>query len=57
MKSPCSLSVYPPIVARQRFGKRVPAAANTHATIEELLVASFYMNYVMRLTYMCGLVC
>jgi hypothetical protein len=30
----CSVSVYiPPIVARQRLGKHVPVATNTHATI------------------------
>jgi hypothetical protein len=45
MRSPSWLcgcvSVYPPrIVARQRLGKHVPAATNTHATIE-LLHASF----------------
>jgi hypothetical protein len=33
----------PPIVARQRLGKNVTAATNTHATIEELLDASFSM--------------
>jgi hypothetical protein len=30
-----------PIVARQRLGRNVTAATNTHATIEELLDASF----------------
>jgi hypothetical protein len=35
------LYVYPPIVAKQRLGKNVTAATNTHATIEELLGASF----------------
>jgi hypothetical protein len=39
------LYVYPSIVARQRFGKNVTAATNTHATIGELLVASFSMRY------------
>jgi hypothetical protein len=29
------------IVARQRLGKHVPAATNTHATIEELMNAYF----------------
>jgi hypothetical protein len=51
---PCvCVSVYPPIVARQRLGKNplivarqrlgrnVTAVTNTHATIEELLDASF----------------
>jgi hypothetical protein len=59
MRSCCCLcvclSVYPPIVARQRLGKNPPfvarqrlgrnanAVTNTHATIEELLDASFTM--------------
>jgi hypothetical protein len=30
------------IVARQRLGKHVPAATNTHTTIEELLDLSFH---------------
>jgi hypothetical protein len=38
------LHVYPPIVARQGLGKNVTAATNTHATIEELLDASFSMR-------------
>jgi hypothetical protein len=33
----------PPIVARQRLGRNVIAVTNTHATIEELLDASFSM--------------
>jgi hypothetical protein len=33
----------PLIVARQRFGINVTAVTNTHATIEELLDASFSM--------------
>jgi hypothetical protein len=49
------LSVYPPtvarqqlgknplVVARQRLGRNVTAVTNTHATIEELLDASFSM--------------
>jgi hypothetical protein len=40
------LYVYPPIVARQRLGKNVTAAINTHATIEELLDTSFSMRSV-----------
>jgi hypothetical protein len=32
-----------PIVARQRMGKNVTAATNTHTTIEELLDASLSM--------------
>jgi hypothetical protein len=59
MRSRCCLcvyvSVYPPIVARQRLGKNplivarhrlgrnVIAVTNTDATIEELLDASFSM--------------
>jgi hypothetical protein len=33
-------------IARQRLGKNVTAAINTHATIEELLDASFSMQSV-----------
>jgi hypothetical protein len=57
MRSRCCLcvSLYSPIVARQRLGKNLPIAArqrlgrnvtavtNTQATIEELLDASFSM--------------
>jgi hypothetical protein len=35
------LYVYPLLVARQRLGKNITAATNTHATIEELFDASF----------------
>jgi hypothetical protein len=35
------LYVNPPIVARQRLAKNVTAATNTHATIGNLLDASF----------------
>jgi hypothetical protein len=35
-----------PIVARQRLGKHVTAATNTHATIEEMLDASFSIRSV-----------
>jgi hypothetical protein len=38
--------VYPRIDARQRLGKNVTTATNTHATIEELLDVSFYMRSV-----------
>jgi hypothetical protein len=31
------VSMYPPIVARQRFGRNVTEVTNAHATIEELL--------------------
>jgi hypothetical protein len=34
----------PPIGARQRLSKHVPAAKNTHASIEELLDLSFSMR-------------
>jgi hypothetical protein len=37
------VSVYPPIVARQRLGLNLTAVTNTRATIEELLDASFSM--------------
>jgi hypothetical protein len=52
------LSVYPPIVARQRLGKspiivarqrlgrNATAVTDTHATTEELLDASFLMRPV-----------
>jgi hypothetical protein len=42
------LYVSPPIVARQRFGKNIIAAANTHSTIEEMLDASFFFQFVSR---------
>jgi hypothetical protein len=35
------LYVYPPSVARQRLGRNVTAVTTAHATIEELLDASF----------------
>jgi hypothetical protein len=48
--NPSHLSVrlykYSPIFARQRLGKNSTAATNTHATIEELLEASFYILLV-----------
>jgi hypothetical protein len=37
------LGKFPPIVARQRLGRNVTAVTNTFATIEELLDASFSM--------------
>jgi hypothetical protein len=40
------LYVYPSVVARQRLGKNVTPATNTHATIE-LLNASFSMESVL----------
>jgi hypothetical protein len=47
MSSPCSVPVcIPLIVARQRLGKHILAATNTHATIEELLDAAFYVRCV-----------
>jgi hypothetical protein len=36
----------PPIVASQRLGRHVTTVTNTHATIEELLDASFSMRPV-----------
>jgi hypothetical protein len=36
----------PPIVARKRLGRNVTAVTNTHATIEELLDASFSVRPV-----------
>jgi hypothetical protein len=41
-KSAC-LYVHPHIAATQRLDNKVNAATNTHATIEELLDASFSM--------------
>jgi hypothetical protein len=35
------LHVYPPTVARNRFGKNVTAATNAHERIEELLEVSY----------------
>jgi hypothetical protein len=49
MRTRCCLCVCvclcknPPIVARQRLGRNITAVTNTHATIEELLYASFSM--------------
>jgi hypothetical protein len=37
------LGKHPPVVARQRLGRNVTAVTDTHATIEELLDASFSM--------------
>jgi hypothetical protein len=42
----CVCMCNPLIVVRQRLGKNVPAATNTHATREELLDASFSMRSV-----------
>jgi hypothetical protein len=41
------LSKNPPVVARQWLGKNVTMEMNTHATIEELLHASFSMWTVL----------
>jgi hypothetical protein len=38
------VSLFPPVVARQRLSEHVPAATNTRATIEVLLYASFSMG-------------
>jgi hypothetical protein len=43
---PVCLYVNPSIVARQRLGKNVTAATNTHVPIEELLGMSFCMRLV-----------
>lgn len=59
MRSPCSLcgclSVYVPLtVARQRLGKSIPPATNTHATMEKLLDASFsvlFVSYQAKVIY------
>jgi hypothetical protein len=40
VKQSVCLYAYPYIVARQRLGKNITAATNTHETIEELLDAS-----------------
>jgi hypothetical protein len=42
MKSPYTLCVSPSVVARQQLSKHFPTAI-THATIEELLDASFFV--------------
>jgi hypothetical protein len=44
--NPAHQYVYLLIVARQRLSKNITAAANTHATIEEVLDASFSMRSV-----------
>jgi hypothetical protein len=50
-RNPSHQSVYPSIVAGQQLAKRVPAAINTHATMEELLEASFL---IQSLSYQSG---
>jgi hypothetical protein len=40
------LYVYLPVVARQQLGKNFATVTNTHATIEELMDVSFYMQSV-----------
>jgi hypothetical protein len=50
MISPCCLSACvssPHIVLRQRLGKHIPAASNTHATIEEFLASSSSLRSVL----------
>jgi hypothetical protein len=42
MRSPCSPR-FPLSVTRQRLGKDVPAATNTHAKIGEVLDMSYQM--------------
>jgi hypothetical protein len=51
------LYVYPLIVAKQRLGKHVPAATNTHSTREELLDASFSVRSMSYQRRVCGSVC
>jgi hypothetical protein len=47
MRLHCCLCVCIPFtVARQRLGNPVPAAKNTHATIDEMLEASYSMQSV-----------
>jgi hypothetical protein len=41
-------------VAMQRFGKHVPTAINTRATIDELLDAVFSMRLVPRSISICS---
>jgi hypothetical protein len=38
------ISAYPPVIAKQRLSKNDTMATNTHATIEELLDASFLLS-------------
>jgi hypothetical protein len=38
-----------PFIARQRLGKRVPAATDTNATTEELLETMFSLQAVPKL--------
>jgi hypothetical protein len=40
------LYVYPLLVARQRLGKNITAGTDKHATIEELLDASFSVRFL-----------
>jgi hypothetical protein len=41
------LCLYPLIIARQRIGKHVPAAKNTHVTIENLSLVSLYVVCIL----------
>jgi hypothetical protein len=55
MRLSCYLYVcVPPNVARQRLGKHVPAATNTHEREEEELDAVFPMR---SLSYQIGIMC
>jgi hypothetical protein len=38
--------MHPPIFTKQQLGEHVPAAMNTHATIEEILDVLFYKESV-----------
>jgi hypothetical protein len=44
---PIITCVYPSIVARQRVGRNVTTAMNTHATVEKFLDTSFYRRPVL----------
>jgi hypothetical protein len=47
LSSACVI-VYPSIVGRQRLGKNVTSAKNTHETIEEMMEASFSKRSMSR---------
>jgi hypothetical protein len=56
MLSVC-LYVYPPNIVRQRLGKHVQAATNTHAKIEELLDALSSVRSLSHQRKVCVSVC
>jgi hypothetical protein len=51
------LYVYPRIVASEGLCENVTVATNTHAKIDQLLDASFYMRPVSYQRRVCGPVC